>query len=309
LNFSELLEIEVATAKSRKLGTAGATSSFQRTLDALSDKSFISLLEITGYIPDLYLPDSSEETLYSKFVEQVVCEWAKRIGFNQSSMQTQKSSVEDITITDNRHVIVADAKSFRLGRSQAAPNVKDVLKQGDYIKWLKQYPSQTRLGGLVIFPSFFEWKKSSDVHAYLTDSTNPVMLLYYEHLASFLKFGVQIGKLISFYKNHATHFPNVIDKTDNPKSAYFEKVNTHIFGESPKRYQQYMQRTMVKRIELRQRAIAKIDGAIRSETDSVASALNQFHDIEALRKFTLDRLVFERTNNMERMKDNIIRFR
>ncbi|MCP5170117.1 MAG: HindIII family type II restriction endonuclease [Hahellaceae bacterium] len=78
----------------------------------------------SGYIPESYEADSSAETLYSKLIETVVLEWSKRIGFKNSKLPTQKASMEDVSILDDHHVIVCDAKSFRLGRSQGAPNVK-----------------------------------------------------------------------------------------------------------------------------------------------------------------------------------------
>ena len=104
-------------------------SSFSKVIQKMDNNEFCLLLLHTGYIPEFYLPDSSQETLYSKLIESIVCEWAKRIGFKDSYLQTQKSNKEDVTIKDGYSVIVCDAKSFRLGRSQAAPNVKDTIKK------------------------------------------------------------------------------------------------------------------------------------------------------------------------------------
>ena len=103
-------------------------SDFQSMLKKdFNDEQFIDLLIYTGYIPDLYLSNSSQENLYSKLIEVLVCEWAQRLGLN-SRFVKPKSGYEDVTIFLDNNAIVCDAKSFRLGRSQKAPNVKDFIK-------------------------------------------------------------------------------------------------------------------------------------------------------------------------------------
>ncbi len=54
-------------------------------------------------------------------------------------------------IRSNNRVIVCDAKSFRLGRSQKAPNVKVDLKLADIQKWLSNYDEDQRIGGGFLF--------------------------------------------------------------------------------------------------------------------------------------------------------------
>lgn len=131
---------------------------FASQIKSMTNDDFALLVMHSGYIPEFYLPDSSQETLYSKLIESLVCEWARRIGFTDSFLQTQKSNKEDVTIKRRNNVIVCDAKSFRLGRSQAAPNVKDTIKKQAYTTWLDQY-NETKVGGLVTFPSLHDWKK------------------------------------------------------------------------------------------------------------------------------------------------------
>jgi len=147
-----------------KLPTPDTVKNFQKYLQDLSDEELAEILSVAGYIPDFYAPDGAEETLFSKLVEVLVGEWAKRIGFLESFLQTAKSSVEDVTIKDKEHVIVCDAKSFRLSRSQASPNVKDVIKEGDYRKWLGNHKDREKLGGLITFPSMHDNWSNSDIH-------------------------------------------------------------------------------------------------------------------------------------------------
>jgi hypothetical protein len=111
-------------------------SRLRAKLQALSNQQFAFLLCHSGYIPEEYPHDSSEETIYTKLVEALVQEWSIRVGFDKTTLPKQKSSTEDVTIQDDKVVIVCDAKSYRLGRSQKAPNVKDALKEGDVAKWI-----------------------------------------------------------------------------------------------------------------------------------------------------------------------------
>ena len=75
---------------------------FSRYLKNFSDDEFCNMLIYTGYIPDLYESDSSQETIYSKLVEIMVCEWANRMGFVGQILKT-KASYQDVNILiDNK---------------------------------------------------------------------------------------------------------------------------------------------------------------------------------------------------------------
>jgi hypothetical protein len=144
---------------------------FATVISKFAKEDFAFLLCHAGYIPEFYEHDSSQETLYSKLIEVLVCEWAKRVGFKDSYIQKQKASKEDVTIQTDNTVVVCDAKSYRLGRSQSAPNVKDTIKKADYEKWQDwwnvsephvKYGKLNSIGGLITFPSLHRWKGSSD---------------------------------------------------------------------------------------------------------------------------------------------------
>lgn len=206
----------------------------RKELRLLDNKSFAFLLCHTGYIPEDYEHDSSEETIYTKLVEALVQEWAIRMGFDETDLPKQKSSKEDITVKDSECIIVCDAKSFRLGRSQKAPNVKDALKEGDIAKWLQAYKGGERksLGGMVTFPSQHDWSGGSDFYLYLTNSTLPIVCLFYEHLAYFLIADISKNKIIDLYKSYQQLFPAQLKKTDGNRAQYWSKVLTHLFSDS-----------------------------------------------------------------------------
>lgn len=211
--------------------TEQCVNELQKIIKTFDNEEFSFLICHTGYIPESYAPDSSQETIFTKLIEALVMEWAYRLGFTHSFLPTQKSSKEDVTIMDETRVIVCDAKSFRLGRSQAAPNVKDVLKHADISKWLSAYPEKDKLGGLVTLPSQHDWKKGSDFYQYTTDKTLPTLCLNYEHLAFMLTQRSEKKSLISVLKNYGDIFPHKISKKENNREQYYRNLERELFSD------------------------------------------------------------------------------
>jgi len=203
------------------------TLEFSKRLKEFSIDKLIFLICHSGYIPEFYAHDSSQETLYSKLVESLVCEWSVRIGFVDSSLQKQKSSKEDITIKIGDDVVVCDAKSFRLGRSQSAPNVKDTIKKADYEKWLESYPKKNRLGGLLTFPYLHLWSKSSDVFSYVSDGSTPIVLLVYEQMSYILYKSIGHKVIIDLMFNYSTVHPT----SSKSPSDYFSNTLGYLFDD------------------------------------------------------------------------------
>lgn len=223
---------------------------FASKINQFSKEDFAFLLSHAGYIPEFYEHDSSQETLYSKLIEVLVCEWALRIGFNKSAIQKQKASKEDVTIQRNETVIVCDAKSFRLGRSQAAPNVKDTIKKADYEKWQdhwnesepdKTYGKLNSIGGLITFPSLHRWKGKSDAYLYCTDADRPIAILFYEHLAYFLLKEYDYQLLIDLF----TQYPALFPHASRDQKTYFDAVLGFLFGteEEKERHEDFYEYT------------------------------------------------------------------
>lgn len=221
---------------SDQLNTDEIAQNFHDEIKTFNNSNFAFLLMTTGYIPEFYNHDSKQETLYSKMVEVLVCEWGIRIGFIDSSIIKQKSSKEDVSLRLKELVIVCDAKTFRLGRSQAAPNVKDTIKKADYDKWKQFYrdkdfdqnlPYKT-IGGLITFPSLHRWKKASDVILCCTDKEEPIIILYYEYMAFMLLCEYKHEALINTMENYPVLFPT---KTRDVH-VYSETIAKSLFGEN-----------------------------------------------------------------------------
>lgn len=178
------LAFEAHSDSKTTINTSEITNLFFEMLKEKSDSEFVDLLIVSGYIPDLYLPDSSRETLYTKLCESLEVEWANRMGFISNTV-TQKSSYEDVVINIDGNIVVSDTKTFRLARSQVAPNVKDFVKPEDYKKWISRHKGK-KLGGLIVYPQLHEWLRKSDAYTYCSDKNNPIVMLPFHYLAYLL---------------------------------------------------------------------------------------------------------------------------
>lgn len=209
-----------------RFDTDAAVIELQKCLSTKSDQELAFLVLHSGFIPDHYSHDGSEETLYTKFVEAVVAEWGSRVGFKMT-LQKEKSSKEDVTFESGNRIVVCDVKSYRLGRSQKAPNVKDAIKQGDYMKWLRAYQSYSPVGGLVTFPSSHDWQGKSDVYSYVSDHSSPILLLFYEHLA-FLLINKGKSKGATFFDILSNYKILFKDGHSKSRTEYWAKIHSEI---------------------------------------------------------------------------------
>ncbi|HGF6515410.1 TPA: HindIII family type II restriction endonuclease [Yersinia enterocolitica] len=290
--------------------TASIASHFIQDLKSFTNQQLAFMLCHTGYIPEVYKADSSQETLYSKLVEVLVNEWAIRMGFVESSLPTQKSSKEDVTISDGKNIIVCDAKSYRLGRSQAAPNVKDALKKGDITKWLGSYSIEqyNRVGGLVAFPSQHDWKSGSDFYLYLTDKNSPITMLFYEHMAFMLLNDMDKQYLLYFYENHHDIFPTEEVNKSGSRRFYFDKLEKHLLNAGKKRWNEF---SLVADFIVSEQAKFTIDSLqdhLEREKREALSWANSLSAEEAKRQ--LADIKYQLGNqDLIRQKDNIYKFR
>ena len=291
--------------------TAFIVNNFIQSISKFSDLEFAFLIVHSGYIPESYEADSSAETLYSKLIETVVLEWAKRIGFKNSKLPTQKASMEDVSLLDDRHVIVCDAKSFRLGRSQGAPNVKDVLKHADIEKWLSAYSEDKykRLGGLVTFPSQHDWKQGSDYYQYTTDKSSPTLSLYYEHLAYILISGMTSKNLISLYESYAKIFPEKKGKKENNRAYYYSQLHKALFNDSQEGWPRFditAQKVISEKVY---HSAHRLDSELSSIRENIENKYRAEKDIEVLRTKAIQAEYEKATDDFHKQKDRIHRFR
>lgn len=282
------------------------STKFQNSLkEKFTDDQLVDLLIYAGYIPDLYPSDSSQETLYSKLIEVLVCEWAQRMNFN-SNFVKQKASFEDVTIFIDGKAIVCDAKSFRLGRSQKAPNVKDFLKLEDIRKWLSRH--KNKLGGLVTYPCRHEWTSSSDAYQYCTTKDAPTLMLPYKYLAFLLKYknNYQTNTLKNLW-NYNKLFPHILKKNipAGNKIPYWNTINTEILKitnvdkNTFDKFMKYSENLINQCVQANLEILKNKKDSIKKK---ISIDINGINDIDVLR----EKIISYRTTAETQYVDNLI---
>ena len=287
----------------KDIGTDKVEEKFSNEISKWPNPKFEFLLIHSGYIPDYYGKDSSEETLYSKLIESIVCNWAKRVGITESYLQKKKSNKEDITILKDGKVIVCDAKSFRLGRSQASPNVKDTIKKEAYAKWLSSYEEDKRIGGLTTFPSLHNWKKGGAAYSYYTEGNPPIMILFYEQMAYILHKGITADNIINFLQSYSDIFP----KASEEQKVYWEGLRKHLFVDSES-YKKYMAEAEFYLKEKATHSLKNIESRISQIEQEVNDAISNMSD-DDLRSIARDTLIGSRTKELREQEKHIKEFR
>lgn len=285
--------------------------SFSDYLKTLSNDNFVNKLICTGFIPDIYESDSSEETLFTKLVEVMTSEWARRMGF-ESEYVKQKASYQDVNIVINGKTIVCDSKSFRLGRSQAAPNVKDFLKLADITKWLERYPKEKQLGGFVVYPCKHEWAKGSDAYQYCSTKSVPTVMLPYKYLAYLLKYldSYDTKKLAELW-DYERIFPISLKNKSTNKKEYWDKINKEIIritNTSSDKLNSFMKKADSMITECARANVDYLEELIESITLEKKKQLDKM-DKESLEEKLLALMIKEDTKSIKQSLTNINKFR
>lgn len=301
-NYKNLIDTSMLLAK------------FQEDISKLHDNDLAFLLIHSGLIPEHYKADSSEETFYSKLCEDLIREWAVRIGFDKSYLPTMKSSTEDVTIlNDKNELIVCDGKAFRLGRSQAAPNVKDMLKEGDIPKWLHSHSSyHTTIGGMVVFPSTHDWKSSTDFYQYTSNSSQPILALNYEHLAYMLIKGISSDVIVHSLRYYNQIFPNQLRKRDSSvrnRDQYYQNIEKHFFS---KDFECWSSFKVFSDSILKEKCFdtsLKLREKIEKTKALIVEKFNQINDVNLLRDLAIQSEIKNQTDILNKQLINIGKFR
>lgn len=144
--------------------------------------TLINHLRLCGNIPESYTHDSSEEKLYSKYTDSLLCFAYKKIGLN-SVVLKERADVADVDAFAEQYSFVADAKAFRLSRS--AKNQKDFKVQAmDGWKHGKPF-------AMVVCPIYQLPTRSSQI--YLQASAQEVCIFTYSHLSLLVNYAIEEG--------------------------------------------------------------------------------------------------------------------
>ena len=181
----------------------------------------IDHLRLCGDIPESYEHDSSEEKLYSKYTDALLCEAYKMIGL-KSLVLKERGDASDVEAfgKDGSFSFVADAKAFRLSRT--AKNQKDFKVQAmDGWKYGKPF-------AMVVCPIYQLPVRSSQI--YQQASARNVCIFTYSHLTMLVNYSQAVST------DSAEELLHLVFKTVqamNPTkdaATYWMGVNQTIFG-------------------------------------------------------------------------------
>ena len=156
----------------------------QAEIKTHGEAAIIAHLRLCGDIPESYDHDSSEEKLYSKYTDSLLCESFKAIGM-RSLVLSERADAADVEAFAGGYSFVADAKAFRLSRT--AKNAKDFKVQA-MDGWKRGKPH-----AMVVCPIYQLPTKSSQI--YEQASTRNVCVFTYSHLAMLVSYSKLDGKL------------------------------------------------------------------------------------------------------------------
>lgn len=299
--FKDIVDSYYPDENRPAVDTKSVVTIVKNDIQNLSDSDFIEVIT-SCFIPDLYSGMGKSEKLFTKLTELMVGEWWRRMG-GSYNLPTKKSGTEDVELIWNRTSIVCDAKVFRLGRSQKAPNVKDFLKLASVRIWIDNLNNNYRrsridhsvIGGLVTYSSLHEWESDSEVYEECTNLATPVVMLPYEVLALLLenKERVQISELLKIWN----YSENGV-RTSRQKSNYWTYISNFICKilcisvvEYNTEMKKYHYNILLAAAEYRKIVQSTVD-AVRK---NIASGLDKYTTIEALRNYALNEI--ERRDN------------
>ena len=143
-------------------------------------ETLLGHLRLCGAIPEQYAHDSSEEKLYSKYTDAVICQAYRAMGFTALLIQEQ-SNQADVECVAADYSFVADAKAFRLSRT--AKNQKDFKVQAmDNWKHGKPY-------AMIVCPIYQLPSRVSQI--YQQAAARAVCIAAYTHLAVLVRYAQQ----------------------------------------------------------------------------------------------------------------------
>ncbi len=301
--FKDIVDSYYPTENGPAVDIRSVVSEVREGIEKLSDADFIEVI-ISCFIPDLYSGMGKCEKLFTKLTELMVGEWWRRMG-GSYNLPTKKSGTEDVELIYGTVSIVCDAKVFRLGRSQKAPNVKDFLKLESVKRWIdnlnfnykKRKMNRFVIGGLVTYSSLHEWESDSEVYEECTNHDTPVVMLPYEVLALLLKYKerVQISRFVTLWN----YSENGV-KTDRQKSRYWTYVSDFICrllsisgADYNAEMNQYHKDILLAAEEYRK----IVQDAVDKVKEKISDELNKYSTLESLRSYAL--------NEIER-RDNVI---
>lgn len=194
-------------------------SELQGEIEVEGHQTLIDHLRLCGDIPESYEHDSSEEKLYSKYTDALLCESYKLMGL-KSLVIKERADAADVEAFAKSYTFVADAKAFRLSRT--AKNQKDFKVQAMH-GWKRGKPY-----AMVVCPIYQLPVRSSQI--YQQASVNNVCIFTYSHLAMLCAYAQSVK---AETMEELLHLIFETVRALNPTKeagAYWLAVNRAVFG-------------------------------------------------------------------------------
>ncbi len=218
--LQELLPFLFQQAQIQTFGEAA--ENIQNWISQIENVAFLKLLKEIGVIPEKIPHDSTEEKLFAKTADIVLCESFQRLGLHAYVLQERANSAD---VSGNspfhKYTFVADAKTFRLSRT--AKNQKD-FKVSALSRWRGNADF-----AILVCPYFQYPRKESQIYKQALDSN--VCLLSWEHLYFLLQNQIQENLNINLTRiwNNSYEISQQTVCADSKKRQNFLKADREIF--------------------------------------------------------------------------------
>lgn len=184
--------------------------------------SILHHLRLASDIPEIYKHDSTEEKLYSKYTDSLLCETFLYLGL-KSYVLKERADAADVDAFGKDFSFVADAKSFRLSRT--AKNQKDFKVQAmDGWRRDKDF-------AMIVCPIY--QLPTSNSQIYEQASKRNVCVFTYSHLAILVRY----AELTSKPKAESLLFKifKTVSQLNSSKIAkdYWSAINKSILDYDP----------------------------------------------------------------------------
>ena len=174
----------------------------------------LSHIRLCGAIPETFGHDSSEEKLYSKYTDSVLCHAFIKVGLTSVVLQERADSA-DVECVATDYSFVADAKAFRLSRT--AKNQKDFKVQA-MDNWKRGKPY-----AVVVCPVYQLPTRASQI--YQQAIARNVCVFTYSHLSVLTQLSESVGPKASVLalRNILSSLASLNPSKD--ATAYWQVIN------------------------------------------------------------------------------------
>jgi len=219
------------------------------------------------FIPEFYPPSSSLEKEWSKSSDILLTQYFRCLGYIAETLKARANSPDVLVMKNNRQILVADAKCFRITRT--ARNQKD-FKVDALSSWRKKASYAILVAPLTLYPI-----KESQIYSQATSKN--VLLISYSQL-QFLLINKDKFKLDDLEEN-LFNVEKIIPQKTNQMTEYFKYINRAILdltSASPEDYFNFLK-------DKENLALSKVNQETLSWLNKLKERINKM-DINQLRQ-------------------------